>query len=156
MAINVIKISTLSEIEQEFTERTRKVIWCNVATVDSQGRPRSRIMHPLWEGFTGWAMTRAHTPKSKHLDKTPYVSVAYISDLAKAVYVDCKVEWIDSLTEKQRVWDFTAQTPAPVGYDPAPIYGSVSDPDFGLLKLIPWRVQLDLLPTERRIWQITN
>src|SRR5215217_5316500 len=110
-------------------------------------------MHPVWEGFTGWAMTRRATPKAKHLDKTPYVSVAYIADLAKAVYVDCKAEWVNDLAERQRVWDLTAQTPPPLDYDPAPIYRSIQDPDFGLLKLIPWRVQLDTLPTERRVWQ---
>jgi general stress protein 26 len=153
MPIALVKVTSLSEIEWEFLGRASKTVWCNVATVDSQGRPRSRIMHPIWEGFTGWAMTRRGTPKSKHLDKNPYVSVAYIADVAKATYLDCKVEWVLDLAEKQRVWELTARTPAPLGYDPAPIYRSVDDPDFGLLKLVPWRIQLDTLPNERRVWQ---
>src|SRR5689334_10317308 len=109
MAIALVKVTDLAEIEQEFLRRANKTVWCCVATVDAKGRPRSRIMHPIWEGFTGWAMTRRATPKSKHLDKTPYVSVAYIADVAKAVYIDCKAEWVNDLAERQRVWDLTAK-----------------------------------------------
>src|SRR5262245_44364143 len=89
MPISVVKVASLTEIEQDCIQRATKMVWCNVSTVDLVGRPRSRIMHPVWEGFTGWAMTRRHTPKSKHLDKTPYVSVAYVSDVANPMYLDC-------------------------------------------------------------------
>jgi hypothetical protein len=30
-------------IEEEFLRRVNNMVWCNVATVDSQGGPRSRI-----------------------------------------------------------------------------------------------------------------
>ena len=89
-----MEVSSFSEIEAEFIERIHRMVWCNVATIDTLNRPRSRILHPLWEGATGWITTRRNLHKAKHLAHNPYVSLAYIADLAKPVYVDCKTEWI--------------------------------------------------------------
>ena len=45
--------------------------------------------------------------------------------------------------EKQRVWDLVKNAPPPVGYDPAMFWpGGPQDPDFGALKLEPWRIEL--------------
>jgi len=49
-----MEVSSFTEIEAEFTERVQRIVWCNVATIDTLDRPRSRILHPLWEGATGW------------------------------------------------------------------------------------------------------
>ncbi|MCC7449820.1 MAG: pyridoxamine 5'-phosphate oxidase family protein [Anaerolineae bacterium] len=153
MAIELIRTSNFADIEQEFLARVQKVVWCNVATVDSKGRPRSRILHPIWEGSTGWITTRRHSPKSKQLAQNPYVSLAYVADVGKPFYADCRSEWVDDLAEKQRVWDLLCMTPPPLGFDPAPLYHSVDHPDFGLLKLTPWRIEVATLPVERRVWQ---
>jgi general stress protein 26 len=151
--IELIKAASLAEIEQDFVARAHKAIWCSMSTVDAQGRPRSRIIHPLWEGGTGWITTRRQSPKTKHLAHTPYISLAYIADITNPAYADCRVEWIDDLAQRQSIWDWIAQTPPPLGFDPTPMYGSIDDPGFGLLKLIPWRIQLDSLPTNRRVWE---
>ena len=37
-----MKIATFAEIADEFLERVNKAVWCNVATIDTKGRPRSR------------------------------------------------------------------------------------------------------------------
>lgn len=121
------------------------MVWCNMATVDEHGRPRSRILHPIWEGQTGWITTRRHSYKGKYLSANPYVSLAYITDIAKPLYVDCYAEWVDDINIKYHVWELVKNTPAPVGFDPAPIYGQV-DERFGILKLTPWRIELVNLP----------
>ena len=137
-----MEVSSFAEIETEFIERVNHMVWCNVATIDTLDRPRSRILHPLWEGTVGWITTRRNLHKAKHLAHNPYVSLAYIADLAKPVYVDCKAEWVDDLDQKQRVWQLCIETPPPVGFDPAPIYERVDHPNFGVLKLTPWRIEL--------------
>lgn len=48
-----MKITDFSTIEAEFVERVHKMVWCNAATIDSQQRPRSRILHPIWEALPG-------------------------------------------------------------------------------------------------------
>jgi hypothetical protein len=147
-----IDAASFAEIEAEFIERVHRLVWCNVATVDRRGRPRSRILHPIWEGATGWVATRRPTLKAQHLARNPFVSLAYVTDLAKPVYVDCQASWEESLTEKQRIWALLLAAPPPLGYDPAPLFGSPDRDDFGLLKLTPWRIELADLPGSRRVW----
>ena len=53
-----MEVSSFAEIETEFIERVHHMVWCNVATIDTLDRPRSRILHPLWEGTVGWITTR--------------------------------------------------------------------------------------------------
>lgn len=148
-----MQVTSFAEIEPEFMARVNKMVWCNVATVDTKGRPRSRILHPIWEGPVGWIGTRPTSLKAKHLELNPYVSLAYIADVAKSLYVDCRAEWIDDLDEKRRIWDMFISTPPPLGYDPAPIFGQPDGPNFGLLKLTPWRALVYNFPAENQIWQ---
>jgi general stress protein 26 len=148
-----MQAASFAEIEQEFLERVRRVVWCNVATIDRQNRPRSRILHPIWEGATGWITTDPRTLKAKHLEQNPFVSLAYVAEIGKPVYVDCKAEWVDDLEQKQRIWDLVKNAPPPVGFDPAPIYERVDHPRFGVLKLTPWRIEVRDVPGERRVWK---
>ncbi|MBZ0293978.1 MAG: pyridoxamine 5'-phosphate oxidase family protein [Anaerolineae bacterium] len=141
-----MEIKDFSEIESEFLERVQKMVWCSVATVDSRQRPRSRILHPIWEGKTGWIGTHRTSYKGRHIDHNPYVSLAYIADVANPVFVDCVAEWVDDPAQKQLVWDLFKNTPEPVGYDPAPIFGDLET--FGVLKLTPWRIDLVTFPFE--------
>ena len=144
-----MEVSSFAEIETEFIERVHHMVWCNVATIDTLNRPRSRILHPLWEGAVGWITTRRNLHKARHLAHNPYVSLAYIADLAEPVYADCKAEWIDDLDQKQRVWQLCKETPPPVGFDPAPIYERFDHPNFGVLQLIPWRIELYNPPPDK-------
>lgn len=49
-----MEVASFGEIEVAFLERIQWMVWCNVATVDTLGRPRSRILHPLWESNASW------------------------------------------------------------------------------------------------------
>ncbi len=143
-----MKVTNFSQIEAEFIRRVHTMVWCSAATVDSKQRPRSRILHPIWEGSTGWIGTNRNSHKARHLDKNPYMSLAYIADVMKPVYVDCVTEWVDDLAQKRRIWDLFKNTPPPLGYDPAPDFISYDHENFGLLKLTPWRIDLVSFPAE--------
>jgi general stress protein 26 len=137
------EVESFAEIEAEFVTRVSSVIWCNMATIDTVGRPRSRIVHPVWEGSIGWVASRPTSFKVKHLAATPYVSLAYVADTAKPVYVDCSVEWVKTPAEKVRVWDFIKSQPDPYGFDPATLFpNGADDPGCGFLKLTPWRLEV--------------
>ena len=153
-----MEVQNFAEIEEEFIARVHSAVWCNVATVDSKGRPRSRILHAIWEGSTGWIGTHRRSHKSRHLERNPYVSLAYIADMMKPVYVDCVAAWIDDLDQKERIWNLFKNTPPPLGYDPAHDFISPDHENFGLLKLTPWRIALISFPAEshylgERIWR---
>lgn len=153
-----MEINHFSEIEDEFIQRVHAIIWCTAATVDRQGRPRSRILHPIWEGATGWVCTHRHSFKSKHLAHNPYVSLTYAADPMSPVHVDCQTAWVNDMAEKRRVWELFKQTPEPLGFDPASEFERVDHENFGLLKLTPWRIALVNFPAAsheegQRIWR---
>lgn len=141
-----IEIVDFTEIQEEFVARVSKMVWCNMTTVDSAGRPRSRVVHPVWDGTTGWMTSRPTSHKAKHLALNPYVSIAYI-DVIKPVYVDCKAEWEEASAEKTRVWEWMKSLPAPYGFDPALVFkNGPEDPASGFLKLTPWRIEVANFP----------
>jgi general stress protein 26 len=151
-------VASFVEIEQEFMARVSRIVWCTVSTVDRKGRPRSRILHPIWEGSTGWIATGRHTLKTKHLAKNPYVSLSYWDQQHQQVYADCRAEWDDSMETKKRIWELYKSTPPPLGYDPGMIWkGGPEDPTFGILKLTPWRIELfslgDMMTSGPKVWQ---
>jgi uncharacterized pyridoxamine 5'-phosphate oxidase family protein len=153
-----MEIQNFAEIEAEFSQRVRTMVWCSMATVDRQGRPRSRVIHPIWEGPVGWIGTHRSSFKSGHLAHNPYISLAYITDLMKPVYVDCTAAWVDDLDQKRRVWDLFKNTPEPVGYDPAIDFIRPDHENFGLLRLTPWRIAIVTFPAPshyegQRIWR---
>jgi len=143
-----VKVTHFSEIEAEFLQRVHTMVLCSAATIDGKLRPRSRVLHPIWEGATGWIATHPHSHKAQHLARNPYISLAYIANPHQPVYVDGRIEWVDNLEEKQRVWDLFKNAPPPLGFDPALDYTSPDHPHFGVLKVTPWRIDLVSFPAE--------
>jgi general stress protein 26 len=154
-----MNVASFGDIETEFHTRIARIVWCTMATVDTRGRPRTRIIHPIWEGSTGWIATGRHSLKEKHLAANPNVSLSYWDQQHQQVYVDCTAAWTDDQAEKVRVWDLYKHTPPPLGYDPQMIWqGGPEDPGYGLLKLTPRRIELwslaDLISgTEPAVWR---
>lgn len=151
-----IRYDAFSEIETNFIGRVHSLVLCNCATVDTRGRPRSRILHPIWEGATGWVTTQKNTLKLKHLERNPFVSLAYIGEPFKPVYVECQAGWVEELSERQRIWTLLRNTPGPLGFDPTETWGDVADPINGLLRLTPWRIELNDYttdPPQTHIWK---
>jgi hypothetical protein len=144
-----------SEVYPGFVERAHSMVWCSFATVDSRNRPRTRVLHPIWDEGTGWVATNRSSLKGRHLACNPFVSLAYIADPLKPAYAECTASWEDDPTLKKYAWDLFKLAPPPLGYDPAVIWHTVKNPEFGLLKLLPYRITLGNLaaPGESRLWQ---
>lgn len=146
---------TFSEIETEFLQRVHTMVWCSMATRDTKDRLRSRILHPLWEGAIGWASARPQSLKARHIAHCPYVSLAYISDMARPVYVDCTAEWEKDDEKKRLVWELFKTTPPPAGFDLGKIFKGMEDPEYGVLKFTPWRIELFDISNaaNRKVWR---
>ena len=67
----IVPVASFAELEADFIERVHSAVWCNVSTLDARNRLRSRILHPIWEGLTGWIATRRLSPKAAHLARHP-------------------------------------------------------------------------------------
>lgn len=154
-----MSVSSFEDIAGELTRRVERTIWCTMATADARGRIRSRIVHPLWDGRVGWLLTDRHSPKGRDLDGSAWTSFTYIDSAQEQVHVDCRTEWVESLEEKRRVWAWFASIPPPLGYDPGLFFkDGVEAASFGLVRLLPWRVELwslaDLMAgTPPRVWR---
>jgi len=148
-----MKLTNFAAIQEEFMTRVSQAVYCIMATVDPQNRPRTRVMRPIWAGSTGWVISWPESQKAKHLAHNPHVSLAYLQDKAKPVYAECEAEWIEDRAEKQRVWALHQTIPPPLGFDPQPHYGTIDHPYYGILRFTPWRIELGNLGGESIIWR---
>ncbi|WP_406056672.1 pyridoxamine 5'-phosphate oxidase family protein [Kribbella sp. NBC_00889] len=133
-------------VQKEFLDRAHRIVWCTVATVGPDHRPRTRILHPLWEladELTGWIVTRATPVKVRHLAYSPYLSCSYWEPGHQVAVADCRAEWIADVATRQRVWELYRGEPAPLGYD---FWSVFPDGPAGespsLLRLTPYRLRL--------------
>lgn len=131
-----------AEIEKEFLDRVGRIVWCTVSTVDGRGRPYSRILHPVWEGSTGWIATGRHTLKTKHLAKNASVALSYWDPQHDTAVIQARAEWRDDDSTRKRIWKLLKDTPPPVGYDPQLFWRNGMDESFGVLELTPFQIQL--------------
>jgi len=148
--------TSFSDIAVEFERRAASGVWATVASTNVRGQTRVRVLHPAWEhldsedGPVGWVGTRRHGSLSRHLAVSPFVSVAYLETSLSPMrtvqaYADCRAEFVDDAAQKRRVWDYIASLPEPYGYKPELAWQSVENPEFGLLRLQPWRIELAAL-----------
>jgi pyridoxine/pyridoxamine 5'-phosphate oxidase len=79
--MSIQEVTDFADIEPDFMARAARIAWATVATVDRKGRPRTRILHPIWERVdgapVGYIATGRGSHKGKHLAKNPHVSVSY-------------------------------------------------------------------------------
>jgi hypothetical protein len=141
-------VTALADIAPAFADMAHRIVWASVATVDAQGRPRSRVLHPYWSwdgsAFTGVIATSPLSPKRPDTDQTPFVSVNYWAPDHDTCTAECAVEWILDDEGRRQVWDTFLHAPEPVGYDPSiiPQWTSPTAPEFAGLRLTPYRLRV--------------
>jgi len=138
----------LEQTATAFIEMAHSIVWASVATVDADSRPRSRILHPIWEwdgtDLFGWVATVPSKVKHEHLAVNPYVSVSYWTTNHDTCSADCLVEWYLDEETRTAVWDRFVNAPQPLGYDPTIIPGwdAPMSPGFAVLRLAPYRLRV--------------
>ncbi len=150
-------------IEQDFQEFTSAIVICTATTVDAKGRPRSRMLHPIWQVIegkpVGWVVTSQTPVKAAHLATNPHMACSYWSPEQNTVTIDCVASWIEDSAGKQHVFDLFMTTPPPLGYDLSG-FGpeGPENPLLNPLRLDPWRIQVFRFAgweagTTPRIWR---
>lgn len=142
-------MTDLATIAPAFVETAHRIVWATVATVGPDGRPRTRILHPLWswdgEALTGIVATGPTPLKRAHLDHSPHLSLTYWDPSQDVATADCEAAWILDDAGKAEVWRSFVEAPAPVGYDPAiiPVWADgPGSPAFAGLRLAPHRLRV--------------
>ncbi len=142
-------MAELVTVAPVFVAMAHRIVWANVATVDRDGRPRSRILHPLWAwdgvALTGWIATNATPVKRAHLERTPFVSVSYWAPDHDTCVAECRATWAFDDETRATIWERFKAAPEPVGYDPAIVPAWKDGPlgsEFAVLRLEPWRLRV--------------
>lgn len=128
---------------QDFVALAHRVVWCTLATVDVHGRPRSRLVHPVWElrddGLLGRVATRATPTKRAHLAASPFASCSYWDPAHDVAVAECAAEWDG---DPEASWPYFAEPDPPLGFDPATMFpGGLTDPQAAVILLRPWRLR---------------
>lgn len=141
-------MSSLDEVGPAFLKMAHEIVWASAATVDRKGRPRSRVLHPIWQWdgskLVGWVGTGPTPTKRAHLEQSPHVSINYWAPSQDTCTAECRAELLYDQDTRTMVWDLLANGPEPVGYDPAiiPAWNDASSDSFAALRLDPWRLRV--------------
>jgi hypothetical protein len=138
----------LSQVAPAFVAMAHEIVWCSAATVDKRGRPRARILHPIWEWdgerLVGWVGTGPTPTKRAHLAAHPYLSANYWAPSQDTCTADCHAAWAFDDATRTRVWALYSSAPPPLGYDPSiiPAWTSPTAEAFAVLRLEPWHLRV--------------
>lgn len=142
-------MSSLEQIAPAFVDMAHSIVWASVATVDPEGRPRSRVLHPFWEfdgtNLVGWIAVGPTPIKRAHLAAQPEISINYWAPNHDTCSAECRAEWVFDDDGRTAVWEKLKNAPEPVGYDPAiiPIWqGGPTAPEFAAWRLRPRRLRV--------------
>ena len=142
-------MTPLERIAPAFVEMAHSIVWATVATVDLDGRPRTRILHPIWQWdgstLTGWIATMPTKLKHEHLAAHPEVSISYWTTNHDTCSVECLAQWYLDDDTCTTVWEMFKNARPPIGYDPAIIpqwQGGPTSQDFAALRLTPRRLRV--------------
>lgn len=156
MVVYMTPRAPLTDVAPSARSIIERVVWAAVATVGPDGRPRTRLMHPVWfwDAGTPFALVSARpTPlKIAHLTVQPAVSCHYWDPGHDTVAVDASASWVPD-AERRWAWEQIAAVPAPVGFDPAIIWPDGSSaPDCAFIRLIAHRILARPAGSDGRLW----
>jgi hypothetical protein len=138
----------LAQVAPAFIDMAHRIVWATVATVDKHGRPRSRVLHPIWqwdgERLVGWIATSPTPIKRAHLAAHRFASVNYWTPSHDTCVAECRAEMLTDDQTRITVWNLFKNAPEPVGYDPAivPAWSGPTAEAFAVLRLEPWRLRV--------------
>lgn len=138
-----------ADIAESFVDMAHKIVWASAATVDPEHRPRTRILHPVWdwdgETLSGVVATGPTPAKTADIAHSPRVSFSYWAPNQDTCRADCDVEWATDDETCRETWDRLVSTPEPVGYDPSIIPAwseGPTSPAFTVWKLTPYLLRV--------------
>lgn len=141
-------MNSIEEVAPAFVKMAHEIVWCSAASVDAQNRPRSRVLHPIWEWdgerLTGWVATGPTPTKRANLAHSPYLSVNYWATNQDTCVAECEAKLHFDDDTRLMVWNKLKEAPPPVGYDPGtiPSWVGPTDDSFAALELTPWRLRV--------------
>jgi general stress protein 26 len=138
---------TLDDIRGDVTRIVGDVAYATMTTVDPAGRPRARVLIVVWEfehdDPVGWLGTYRTPVKAAHIAANPHVTTSYWSPRQDVAAIDSVARWVSDPEVADRVWSlYRDGSPKGCGYDPGRFWSGPDDPQFHVMRLDPWRIQV--------------
>jgi general stress protein 26 len=141
-------MTSFADIQQQFDAYIGEIVYATMTTVDRKGRPRARVLIPVWETVDGqplgWLATYKTPVKAAHLAGNPHTTFSYWTPKQNQVSLDTVAEWVDDPRTRRHVWELYRRTSPPgAGYDLGQFWRQgPDDPELHILRLRPWRIQV--------------
>lgn len=109
-----IKVTSFDQLKEQFDAYIGDIVYATMTTVDKLGRPRARVLIPVWEVVdgkpVGWLATYRTPVKEAHLANNPHTTFSYWTRRQNAASLDTVAEWVDvdDLDTRRHVWGSTA------------------------------------------------
>jgi len=108
----------MSDALDAFMETAQRIVYCSLATVDRRGRPRSRLVHAVWERpeedeLVGWVGSRPTAMRRAHIRANPFVSCFYWDPAHDVAVAECKATWIEDNAGRRDAWGRLSAAPEP-------------------------------------------
>lgn len=155
--VHAVDLSPERPVLELARDIVESVVWSMVTTVGADGRPRMRLLHPVWfwGGDEPMALigTRPTALKRAHLAANPVLSCSYWSPAHHhTVVVDADAAWLPA-SDHADAWARIASVPEPMGYDPAPIWPNGPGGDgFAVIVARPFRITARPAGQSARVW----
>ena len=106
-------MSELARVAPAFVAMAHRLVWCTGATVGPGGRPRTRVLHPIWEwdggALRGWIATSPQSPKAADLAAVAFLALTYWAPDHDTCTADCdatfetKPEQLEDFADAARI-----------------------------------------------------
>ena len=137
-----------ASVAEAFIAIAHRVVWCSLATVDRRGRPRSRLVHPIWEHDARRPRRLAHlaarrrcaarTSPPRRSCRCSYWDPAH--DVAVA---ECAAAWVEDPVTKRHAWEVFRRRRAARRLRPRDDLAATAraTPTPAVIRLDPWRLK---------------
>lgn len=132
-------IAAGTEFDAEITATVAAATWAFLATAGGR-QPHVRVVHPVWEGRVVWIATRRGSAKVRQLQRNPRAELFYWTSKGRHLTVTGVCTIVADPAEKARVWSVFKDDRI-AGYDPGTIWKGADDPNFGVLRFDPARIE---------------
>jgi len=155
-------VDSFDEVRKPFEAYIGDIVYATMTTVDRRGRPRARVLIPVWEVVDdrplGWLATYRTPVKATHLAGNPHATFSYWTPRQNFVAIDTVAHWVDDESTRRHVWElYRITSPPGAGYDLGRFWHDPDDPTLHVLRLEPHRIQVvDGRDLRGTVWRPTT